>query len=40
MHGLSLLLISGDLGEIVTMPAEAQELTSAVTGMMLEGLLK
>jgi len=40
MHGLSLLLISGDLGEIVSMAVEAPALTSAVTGMMLEGLLK
>ena len=40
MHGLSLLLISGDLGQIVSTPVEPQALTSAVTGMMLEGLLK
>ena len=40
MHGLSLLLISGDLGEVVSMPVEAHTLTSAVTGMMLKGLLK
>lgn len=40
MHGLSLLLISGELGEIVSLPVEAQALTTAVTGMMLEGLLK
>jgi hypothetical protein len=40
MHGLSMLLISGDLGEIISMPIEAQALTSAVTGMLAEGLLK
>ena len=40
MHGLSLLLISGDLGKIISMPTEAQALTSAVTRMLLEGLLK
>jgi AcrR family transcriptional regulator len=40
MHGLSMLLISGDLGEIISMPIEAQTLTSAVTGMLAEGLLK
>ena len=40
MHGLSMLLISGDLGEIISLPIEAQTLTSAVTGMLAEGLLK
>jgi hypothetical protein len=31
---------SGDLGEIISMPDEARALTSAVTGIMFEGLLK
>ena len=28
------------IGEVISMPVEAQALTSAVTGMVLEGLLK
>jgi len=39
IHGLSLLLISGKLGEVVSTSIEAGPLTSAVTGMLLEGLL-
>jgi AcrR family transcriptional regulator len=38
IHGLSLLLIGGNLPEFLTMPTDTRPLTSAVTATMLEGL--
>lgn len=38
IHGLSLLLISGNLAEILGMPVNLEVLTSAVTTTLLEGL--
>ncbi len=38
IHGLTLLLISGVLPEILSMPVDIRPLTSAVTATMLEGL--
>ena len=38
IHGLSLLLISGNLSEIVTIPVECRSITTAVTTTLLEGL--
>lgn len=38
IHGLSLLLIGGNLPEILSIPADIRPLTSAVTSTMLDGL--
>ncbi len=38
IHGLSLLLISGNLPEILSIPIDLRVVTSAVTNTMLEGL--
>jgi len=38
IHGLTLLLISGNLPEILSIPADTRPLTNAVTTTMLEGL--
>ena len=38
IHGLTLLLIGGNLPEILTIPADIRPLTNAVTTTMLEGL--
>jgi len=38
IHGLSLLLTSGSLGEAISAPVEVQPLTTAVTALLLEGL--
>jgi len=38
IHGLSLLLISGNLSEILGIPVELRSLTNAVTTTLLEGL--
>jgi AcrR family transcriptional regulator len=38
IHGLSLLLIGGNLPEFIPLATDARTLTSAVTTMMLEGL--
>lgn len=38
IHGLTLLIIGGNLPDILSIPAEIHTLTSAVTSTMLEGL--
>jgi len=38
IHGLSLLMISGNLSEILNIPVELHSITSAVTTTLLEGL--
>ena len=38
IHGLTLLLISGTLADVLSIPVDVRPLTSAVTGNMLEGL--
>ncbi len=38
IHGLALLLIGGNLPEILSMPVDVQQITNAVTTTLLEGL--
>lgn len=38
IHGMSLLFVSGSLEEAVVTPVEVHSLTTAVTGMLLDGL--
>ena len=38
IHGLSLLLIGGNLPEILSIPTDIRPLTTAVTSTMLDGL--
>ncbi len=38
MHGLGLLLVTGDLPDILSIPADPDEITAAVTKLLLEGL--
>jgi hypothetical protein len=39
IHGLSLLFISGSLDNAISAPVDMHPLTTAVTAMMLEGLV-